>query len=61
MCEAMRDLMKDEIQEENKKAVDASMIVVIKNLMHNKGWGATEAMDSLGIPVSDQLRYATHL
>ncbi|MBQ9437598.1 MAG: hypothetical protein IJU50_04635, partial [Lachnospiraceae bacterium] len=61
MCKAMKDLMKDEIQEENQKAIDTSLIAAIRSLMKKKGWDATEAMDSLSIPEIDQIRYASHL
>lgn len=61
MCEALRELMKEEIQEENQKAVDIATIIHIKNLMNKQGWDAPKAMDSLGIPASDQLRYAARL
>ena len=61
MCQAMKDLMKDEIQEENQKAVDISLIAAIKNLMEKSGWDATKAMESMGIPATDQIRYASRL
>ena len=61
MCEALRDLMKDEIQEERQKAVDVSLIAAIKNLMQRTGWDAAKAMDYIGIPAADQMRYATRL
>ena len=61
MCKAMKDLMKDEIQEENQKAIDTSLIAAIRSLMKKKGWDATEAMDSLSIPDTDQIRYASRL
>ena len=61
MCQAMKDLMKDEIQEENQKAVDVSLIAAIKNLMVKCDWDATKAMESMGIPATDQIRYASRL
>ena len=61
MCEALRELMKDEIQEEKQKAIDTSLIAVIKNLMKNSGCDATTAMEKLGIPATDQIRYAAKL
>ena len=61
MCEALRDLMKEEIQEENQKAVDIATIVMIKNLMKKQGWDATKTMDNMGIPPADQIRYAARL
>ena len=61
MCQAMKDLMKDEIQEENQKVVDVSLIAAIKNLMEKSGWDAIKAMESMGIPATDQIRYASRL
>ena len=61
MCQALRELMKDEIQEEKQKAIDTSLIAVIKNLMKNSGCDATTAMEKLGIPATDQIRYAAKL
>ena len=58
MCEALRELMKDEIAEANQKAVDTALVAVIRSLMAKKGLGASEAMEALSIPISDQLRYA---
>ena len=61
MCKAMKDLMKEEIQEEKQEAVDISLIAAIKNLMKKTGWTANQAMESLAIPAADQIRYATRL
>lgn len=65
MCEALRDLMKEEIenevQEKSQKAVDTATVVMIKNLMKKQGWDATKTMDNMGIPPADQIRYAARL
>ena len=61
MCEALRDLMKDEIQEERQDAADIATVILIKNLMKKQGWDANKAMDNLAIPAADQLRYAARL
>ena len=61
MCEALKDLMKEEIQEENQKAVDVATIAMIRNTMKSLGLDATKVMDSMGIPATDQLRYAARL
>ena len=53
MCQALREWMKDEIQEKKKKAIDMSLIAVIKNLTRNSGCDATTAMEKLGIPATD--------
>ena len=61
MCEALRDLMKEEIQEENQKAVDIAAIAMIKSAMKTFGLDASKAMESLSIPEADQIRYASKL
>ncbi len=61
MCQVLRKLMKNEIQNEKQKAIDMSLIAVIKNLMRNSGCDATTAMEKLGIPATNQIRYASKL
>ena len=65
MCQALRELMKDEIQEEiqtaEQKAVDETLVTSIKNLMKKLGLDAKAAMETLGISAADQLRYMTML
>ena len=65
MCQALRELMKDEIQEEiqeaEKKAVDTSRITDIKNLMKKFGMDAKTVMEGMGISAADQLRYMAML
>lgn len=65
MCEALRDLMKEEIenevQEKSQKAVDTALLAAIKNQMDKLGWDATKTMNNMGIPATDQIRYAARL
>ena len=65
MCEALRDLMKEEIenevQEKSQKAVDIAAIAMIKSAMKTFGLDASRAMESLSIPEADQIRYASKL
>ena len=76
MCEALRDLMKDEIQEEIQKAVQDAVqatqqaaeqdavktkVAMINNLMVKQNLNAAEAMDTLGIPPADQMKYTPWL
>ena len=61
MCEALRDLMKEEIQEERQEAADIALIAVIKNQMKKMGWDATRTMDNMGISEKDQIRYTAKL
>ena len=69
MCEALRELMKDEIQAEKDAAAEAATKAVwaeadknylafIKSLMKKMKLTAQQAMDVLSIPVSDQKRYS---
>ena len=61
MCEALRDLMKDELQEENQKGADTALLAAIKNQMDRLGWDAAKTMENMGIPPADQVRYAAIL
>ena len=65
MCEALRDLMKEEIesevQEKSQKAVDTALLAAIKSAMKTFGLDAFKAMDRLSIPEADQIRYASRL
>ena len=73
MCQALRELMKDEIEEEiqtavqtavqaaEEKAVDQTLITSIKNLMKKFGMDAKTVMDGMGISATDQLRYLAML
>ena len=65
MCQALRELMKDEIREEiqeaEKKATDAAIIANIKSLMQKFGMDAKTIMDGMSISAADQLRYMTML
>ena len=60
MCQVLRELMKDEIQEEIKAerqdAADTAIIANIKNLMQTLSLDAKAAMETLKISVADQLR-----
>lgn len=65
MCEALRELMKDEIQEEKDEAVEAAKdktrLDSIKSLMKKMKLTAKQTMDALSISASDQKRYSSML
>ena len=65
MCQALRELMKDEIQEEiheaETRATDATIIASIKSLMQKFGMDAKTIMDGMSISAADQSRYLTML
>ena len=53
MCEALKELMKDEIDKEAEKARKNTMQSDLKNLMENTGWTKEKAMKMLGISFTD--------
>ena len=61
MCDALRALMKPEIDEELKNAVDQNRIESIKNLMYSLKFTPQQAMDALKIPASEQSKYASKI
>ena len=61
MCEALRDLMKDEIAEEVEASRADEKINNIRELMKNMKWTAEQAMKALGISKKDQSRYMAML
>ena len=77
MCQALRELMKDEIAEEiakeraeataeatakaTAKATANTKLVDIKELMKNMKLTAEQAMKALGIPDADQSKYSAML
>ena len=69
MCDALRALMKPEIEEEKRAAreqgleqgVDQNRIESIKNLMDSLKFTPQQAMDALKIPASEQPKYASKI
>ena len=73
MCEALRDLFKDEIESEiaereqiaaqkaARKAVQKTQQKTIKNLMETMKWTAEQAMEAMKIPVKDREKYMAGL
>ena len=69
MCEALRELMKDEIEreiEEQKQqaALETERkisIELIKNLMDSMKWTAEQAMEAMKVPVKDREQYMAGL
>ena len=66
MCwEALRELMKDEIEEAEKKAAEKATENVrmtdIRELMRNLKMTAEQAMQALGIAEQDRAKYAVKL
>ena len=61
MCRALKDLMKEEIQEERADAAEQERVKNIKSMMENLKLSASQAMDALNIPVSQQRKYIAQL
>ena len=61
MCEALRELMRPEIDEEIEKEVDKSTLKNIKSVMVKLKYTAQQAMDLLEIPLKEQSKYAAKL
>lgn len=61
MCIAMKELMKDEIEEERVDAAEQERVINIKSMMENLKLSATQAMDALNIPISEQRKYSAML
>lgn len=65
MCEALRELMKDEIkgavEEATRETRQNTVLASIKSLMENTQWTAEKAMAALNIPISERSKYASKL
>ena len=61
MCEALRELMKDEIaereQKTDEKARQENSMELIRNLMETMKITAEQAMEALKVPVKDRKKY----
>ena len=61
MCEALRELMKDEIaereQKTDEKARQENSMELIRNLMETMKMTAEQAMEALKVPVKDRKKY----
>ena len=57
MCEALRELMREDLEEERADAI----LVSIRNLMDSMKWTAEQAMDALKLPMDDRAKYVSKL
>lgn len=57
MCEAMRELMKEDLKEREQEA----LFKTIKNLMKNMKLTAEQAMSAMEIPEVDRAKYLAKL
>ena len=61
MCDALRELMREEIEEEKTKSRESAILVSIRNLMDSMKWTAEQAMDALKLPMDDRAKYVSRL
>ena len=69
MCEALRELMKDEIEREIEEQKQQAVleterkisIELIKNLMDSTKWTAEQAMEAMKVPLKDREQYTAGL
>jgi hypothetical protein len=61
MCQAMRELMKDEIAEERLDAETETQVNNIRKIMKNLKYTAEQAMDALEIPQQKRSTYISKL
>ncbi len=69
MCEALRELMRDEIEEREReaarqadqKARQEKSLKLIRNLMETMKMTAEQAMDALKVPANDKKKYMAGL
>ena len=69
MCEALRELMKDEIEREIEEQKQQAVleterkisIELIKNLMDSMKWTAEQAMEAMKVPLKDREQYMAGL
>ena len=61
MCEALRELMKDEIEREIEERERKISIELIKNLKDSTKWTAEQAMEAMKVPVREREQYMAGL
>lgn len=61
MCDALRELMREELEEERAEGEENAILVSIRNLMDSMKWTAEQAMDALKLPMDDRAKYVSKL
>jgi hypothetical protein len=61
MGDALRELMKDELEEAHANGIEEGLLSSIGNLMKSTTWSAEEAMKALGIPKEKMDLYGAKL
>ena len=61
MCDSLKELMREEIEEERRKAEQETLLGAIKNLMANLKMTADQAMSVMSIPAEKWEEYRVKL
>lgn len=61
MCEALRELMKEDFEKQERETKQETLVETIKNLMDTMKWTAEQAMTAMKIPDADKGKYITKL
>ena len=61
MCDALRELMKEDFEETKQETKQETLLETIKNLMDTMKWTAEQAMTAMKIPDADRGKYIAKL
>ncbi len=61
MCEALRELMKEDFEKQERETKRETLLEAIRNLMETMGCSAEQAMAALKIPDADKGKYIARL
>ncbi len=61
MCDALRELMKEDFEKQEQETKQETLLATIKNLMDTMKWTAEQAMTAMKIPDADKGKYIAKL
>ncbi len=61
MCEALRELMKEDFEKQEQETKQETLLEAIRNLMDSMKWTADQAMTAMKIPDADRSKYNARL
>ncbi len=61
MCEALRELMKEDFEKKEQETKQETLLETIRNLMDSMKWTADQAMTAMKIPDADRRKYNARL
>ncbi len=61
MCEALRELMKEDFEKQEQETKQVTLLETIKNLMDTTKWTAEQVMAAMKIPEADRGKYIAKL